>query len=153
MSLSSIIAYYKYIDSSIKINNNIKYNNLNNNYFKGKHLPNITIIQYIHRLFDNKLILNENKENIILHSIALLNYMKIYGVYLNDNTAHRLILISLLLISKLDDDFPQLNTCWALYGGTTLDELNIMEARALGCLKYNLFISPQNLLSIHKSIY
>lgn len=153
MAITSSIAYYNYINDSIKANKNNKNLNINQNYFTSKYIPDITIIQYIERLFDNILIPNENINIVILHSIALLNYMKKYGIYLTEYTAHRLILISLLLATKIYDDIPKLNSCWALYGGITLDDINLLEKRALYCLKFNLFISYQHILSIQKSIY
>ena len=153
MSITSSIAYYNYIHDSIKANKNNIILNINQNYFTSKYIPDITIIQYIDRLFDNILIPNENINIVILHSIALLNYMKKYGIYLTEYTAHRLILISLLLSTKIYDDIPKLNSYWAVYGGITLHHINHLEKHALFCLNFNLFISSQHLLCIHKSIY
>jgi hypothetical protein len=151
MSTSSINAYYKYIDSSIKSNKSFP-NNLRDG-FSSNIIPEITILDYIKRLFNNILIRYENIEGVILHSIAFLNLLKNIMIYLTEYNCHRLILLSLMLASKIYEDIPQFNLSWAIRGGVTLNNLNIMEVHVLNILKFDVNISPQKLLAIHKCIY
>jgi len=151
MSNSSINAYYNYIDSSIKSNNSFP-NNMHDG-FSSKIIPEITILDYIKIIFNNILIRYENIEGVILYSIAILNLLKNDAIYLNEYNCHRLILISLMLASKIDEDVPQFNLSWAIRGGVTLYDVNIMEFYVLKILKFDVNISQQQLLAIHKCIY
>ena len=150
MSITSIMMYYKYLDFSIK-SNNIESVNYYNIFFKSQKIPYISLLNYILRLFNN--LYKQNIDIIVLHSISILNCMKKNKIYLTQYTSHRLVLISLMLATKIYEDVPKLNSVWAVYGGVTLHDINIMEECILFHLKCNLFISKEQLLYIHKSIY
>lgn len=92
-------------------------------------------------------------DNIILHSIAILNSIKSNGIFITNYSCHRLILISLLLAAKISEDYLFTNLDWAYCGGVTLSNINNMEYTCLSILNFNVFISSQKLLYIHKSIY
>ena len=151
MTNSSINAYYKYIDYSIKSNNSFPNNMCDG--FSCEIIPEISILDYIKRLFDNILIHYENIEGVILHSIAILNLLQNDTIYLTEYNCYRLILLSLMMASKIYEDIPQFNLSWAIRGGVTLDDLNIMEFYIVNILKFDFNISPQKLLAIHKCIY
>ena len=117
--------------------------------------PNISIHDFIKRIFESNIIHPDYFDEVILYVINTLNYLKTKGIYLNNFTSHRLILILLLLSSKIADDLPFRNNIWSNFAGITLKDINNMEITILKLLNFNLLIiiSPQKALAICKSIY
>lgn len=62
----------------------------------------------------------------------------------NNVTVHRLLLTSILIASKVLDDKGEDNAAYARVGGLTTQELNQLEALFLKCLKWRLFVKPQD---------
>jgi len=57
-------------------------------------------------------------------------------------SCHRLLITSILLAAKFQDDVFYTNTFYAKVGGLKLNELNVLEQRMLGLLDYRLFVPP-----------
>lgn len=151
MSIRSINCYYNYINYYINLNINNKITNKYIYCFTCTCIPNINLFDYIIKIFTN--IYNTNIDIIVLYSIAILNMLKNNGIYLTKYNCHRLVLVSLMIANKIYEDIPQPNSIWALYGGTTVNDINNMEKCLLFNINYKLYISKEQLLSIHKSIY
>lgn len=156
MSHSSIFKFINTINSCIG-NEKIIINE-NNNMVKClicRHKPSITINDYIKRIFKSEIIDEENYDAIILHTINLLHYLKIKGIYLNNHSSHRIISTLIMLSSKIIEEDPYSNWYWATLCGVSLEDMNTMERSLIKLLDYNLHIviSQKQAINIYKSIY
>ena len=156
MSHSSIFKFINTINSCIG-NEKIIINE-NNNRVKClicRHKPSITINDYIKRIFKSEIIDEENYDAIILHTINLLHYLKIKGIYLNNHSSHRIISTLIMLSSKIIEEDPYSNWYWATLCGVSLEDMNNMERSLIQLLDYNLHIviSQKQAINIYKSIY
>lgn len=156
MSYSSITKFINTINNCIV---NEKIIIPENNRYVGslicKHKPTISINDYIKRIFKSKIIDEQDYDAIILHTINLLHYLKIKGIYLNNYSCHRIVSTLLMLSSKIIDENPYSNWYWATLCGVSLEDMNIMERSLMQILDYNLHIviSQKQAINIYKSIY
>ena len=156
MAYSSITKFINYINS-ISVNEKIIIN-ATNSQVKSlicMHKPEITINDYIKRIFKSEIIDKQNYDAIILHTINLLHYLKIKGIYLNSHSSHRIIITLIMLSSKIIEEYPYSNWYWATLCGVSLEDMNTMERSLIKLLDYNLHIviSQKQALNIYKSIY
>jgi hypothetical protein len=156
MAYSSITKFIYYINSCI-VNDKIIINE-NNSRVKSlicKHKPEITINDYIKRIFKSEIIDEENYDAIILHTVNLLQHLKTKGIYLNKYSSHRILSTLIMLSSKIIEEYPHSNWYWAMLSGVSLEDLNIMERSIMQLLDYNLhiLISQTQALNIYKCIY
>ena len=156
MSHSSIFKFINTINSCIG-NEKIIINESNNRVkcLICRHKPSITINDYIKRIFKSEIIDEENYDAIILHTINLLHYLKIKGIYLNNHSSHRIISTLIMLSSKIIEEDPYSNWYWATLCGVSLEDMNNMERSLIQLLDYNLHIviSQKQAINIYKSIY
>ena len=156
MSYSSITKFINTINNCIV---NEKIIIPENNRYVGslicKHKPTISINDYIKRIFKSKIIDEQDYDAIILHTINLLHYLKIKGIYLNNYSCHRIVSTLLMLSSKIIDENPYSNWYWATLCGVCLEDMNMMERSLMQILDYNLHIviSQKQAINIYKSIY
>ena len=156
MAYSSITKFINYINS-ISVNEKIIIN-ATNSQVKSlicMHKPEITINDYIKRIFKSEIIDEQNYDAIILHTVNLLQYLKTKGIYLNPYSSHRILSTLIMLSSKIIDEYPHSNWYWSLLCGVSLEDINVMERSLIQLLDYNLHIviSQQQALNIYKSIY
>ena len=156
MAYSSITKFINYINS-ISVNEKIIIN-ATNSQVKSlicMHKPEITINDYIKRIFKSEIIDEQNYDAIILHTVNLLQYLKTKGIYLNPYSSHRILSTLIMLSSKIIDEYPHSNWYWSLLCGVSLEDINIMERSLIKLLDYNLHIviSQKQALNIYKSIY
>ena len=156
MSYSSITKFINTINNCIV---NEKIIIPENNRYVGslicKHKTTISINDYIKRIFKSEIIDEENYDAIILHTINLLHYLKIKGIYLNSHSSHRIISTLIMLSSKIIEEDPYSNWYWATLCGVSLEDMNNMERSLIQILDYNLHIviSQKQAINIYKSIY
>jgi len=117
--------------------------------------PEITIYNFIHRIFKYMIPLSPDIDGIIVYTVSLINNIRSKGLYLNNLNSHRLVLVCFMLASKIHDDMHYHNSVWSYIGGITLSNLHTMELFVLELLDYDLkVILPENkMISIVKSIY
>ena len=156
MAYSSITKFINYINS-ISVNEKIIIN-ATNSQVKSlicMHKPEITINDYIKRIFKSEIIDEQNYDAIILHTVNLLQYLKTKGIYLNPYSSHRILSTLIMLSSKIIDEYPHSNWYWSLLCGVSLEDINVMERSLIQLLDYNLHIviSQKQALNIYKSIY
>ena len=156
MAYSSITKFINYINS-ISVNEKIIIN-ATNSQVKSlicMHKPEITINDYIKRIFKSEIIDEQNYDAIILHTVNLLHYLKTKGIYLNCHSSHRILSTLIMLSSKIIEEYPYSNWYWATLCGVSLEDINIMERSLIQLLDYNLHIviSQKQALNIYKSIY
>ena len=156
MSYSSITKFINYVNSCI-VNEKIVITRYNSNVKSliCKFKPNISINDYIKRIFKSEIIDEQNYDAIILHTVHLLHYLKAKGIYLNLHSCHRIISTLIMLSSKIIDEDPHSNWYWSLLCGVSLEDINVMERSIMHLLDYNLHIviSQKQALNIYKSIY
>jgi hypothetical protein len=156
MAYSSITKFIDYINS-ISVNEKIIINAANSQVKSliCRHKPNITINDYIKRIFKSEIIDEQNYDAIILHTVNLLHYLKTKGIYLNSHSSHRIVSTLIMLSSKIIEEYPYSNWYWATLCGVSLEDINIMERTLIQLLDYNLHIviSQKQALNIYKSIY
>lgn len=111
----------------------------NNEYmFQSSCIPNITIINYLHKLVDR---FECSKECIIISFVyidKLLTYNKTFGI--TSLNIHRIILISIIISLKLHDDFHYTNAIYASMGGISNSECNKLEILFLKLINWDLFV-------------
>ena len=156
MAYSSVTKFIDYINS-ISVNEKIIIN-ANNSRVKSlicMHKPEISINDYIKRIFKSEIIDEQNYDAIILHTVNLLHYLKTKGIYLNPYSSHRILSTLIMLSSKIIEEYPHSNWYWSLLCGVSLQDINIMERSMMHLLEHNLHIviSQKQALNIYKSIY
>jgi hypothetical protein len=117
--------------------------------------PQITINDYIKRIFKSEIIDEQNYDAIILHTVNLLHYLKTKGIYLNPYSSHRILSTLIMLSSKIIEEYSHSNWYWSLLCGVSLEDINLMEHSMMHLLDHNLHIviSQKQALNIYKSIY
>jgi len=158
MSVLNVTAFCKYIENNIIHDNNTNFiiaDGIDISKLISPKPSAISITAFINDLFESTIIRCEYFEEVILHVINCLNYLKTNGIYLNNLNSHRILLILLLLACKISDDEPYDNSQWANLIGIDIKEINDMEISILKLFKFDLLIliSQQKALSICKSIY
>lgn len=156
MAYSSVSKFINYINS-ISVNEKIIIN-ANNSRVKSlicMHKPQMSINDYIKRIFKSEIIDEQNYDAIILHTINLIHYLKTKGIYLNNYSCHRIISTLIMLSNKIIDENPHSNWYWAMLCGVSLEDMNFMERTIMKILDYNLHIviSQKQAINIYKSIY
>ena len=156
MSYSSITKFIDYINST-SVNEKIIINATNSRVKSliCMHKPEITIKDYIKRIFKSEIIDVQNYDAIILHTVNLLHYLKAKGIYLNPYSSHRILSTLIMLSTKIIEEYPHSNWYWSILCGVSLEDINAMERSLMHLLDYNLHIviSQQQALNIYKSIY
>jgi hypothetical protein len=107
------------------------------NIFSSPSVPQISMIQYIERLVFN---MELDKSTIICSLIYIDRYCNYTKHKLNSYTIHRLILTSMLLALKYNEDLIYHNSYYAVVGGVSLEELNALESDFLKKVEYRLYI-------------
>lgn len=159
MAYSSVTKFINYINSCIVTDKMIINNNDTNNYrvkcLICKHIPSITINDYIKRIFKSEIIDEENYDAVILHTVNLLHYLKAKGIYLNRHSSHRIVCSLIMISSKIIEEYPHSNWYWSTLCGVSLEDINTMERSIMQLLDYNLHIaiSQKQAINIYKSIY
>ena len=156
MAYSSVTKFIDYINS-ISVNEKIIIN-ASNSRVKSlicMHKPQISINDYLRRIFKSEIIDVQNYDAIILHTVNLLHYLKTKGIYLNNYSCHRIISTLIMLSSKIIEENPYSNWYWAMLCGVSLEDMNFMERTIMQILDYNLHIviSQKQAINIYKSIY
>jgi len=156
MSSSIIRSFSKYIEHSTIDDSNTLFpidDNLLTCLISSK-IIDISIDECIRIILKSGLVTNEHLEGTIIYAINILNLIKMKGLYLNNLTCHRLVIISLLLASKLYDDQYIINSEWSRICGIPNTELNKMESNICKILNFNLFIiiTPEKSLYIYNSL-
>eukprot|EP00009_Paramoeba_aestuarina_P014707 CAMPEP_0201524176 /NCGR_PEP_ID=MMETSP0161_2-20130828/21158_1 /ASSEMBLY_ACC=CAM_ASM_000251 /TAXON_ID=180227 /ORGANISM="Neoparamoeba aestuarina, Strain SoJaBio B1-5/56/2" /LENGTH=250 /DNA_ID=CAMNT_0047923467 /DNA_START=17 /DNA_END=769 /DNA_ORIENTATION=+ len=107
--------------------------------FHAQKLPKITLSSYFFRI---KKYCETEDPTLIVALIYLYRIIaKTDKTFINANTIHRLIMVSVVIATKFLDDFLQTNTFYARVGGISLSELNKLESEFLQILDFDLLVS------------
>ena len=106
--------------------------------FFSKKLPDLNLLKYLERFFKYSKI----EPSTMVFSIIYIDRVCNEANYiLSVNNIHRLLLTSLLISIKYNEDDFFSNSHYATVGGFNLKEVNQMEHDFLALLKFNLFVS------------
>jgi len=136
------------IDENNIIANEIKYEELDEkryieNLFYLKKTPNITLSKYIQRI--NKYLDPEISTIIIsLIYIDQITSSENYKIKINENNVFKIILTSINIAIKYNEDDFNDNVFVAKVGGISLEELNELELNFCALLNWDLFIYENN---------
>jgi len=131
------------IEQLVKYKQKIK--NLEENYknkisLNIKEIPNITITNYLKRLIKHS---NPEPSTLILAVIyfdRICNNGKINLCYSN---VYKLILISLVLAIKYNEEYFESNEFYGKVGGLKIKSINKLEIHALKVLNFNLYVKEE----------
>ena len=120
--------------------NKLEYNYQNKISFNLKEIPNITITNYLKRLIKYS---NPELSTLILGVIyfdRICNNGKINLCYSN---VYKLILISLVLAIKYNEEYFESNEFYGKVGGLKIKSINKLEIYTLKVLKFNLYVKEE----------
>lgn len=103
-------------------------------------VPKISIKQYLKRI-SNFFACSEECYVMALVYIDRITNSKC-GVTVCNRSAHRLLLVAMMLAAKIQDDFSYSSTYYARVGGMSVEELNVMEIEFLKLLNWRTFVDP-----------
>jgi len=125
----------EYYNSVIILNNNIK-----NDEFLTKHIPDLSIKNFINRIIkytlNNSSAETEFKPWILQCSYNILSHV---SHIINDNNIYNIIITSILISSKYILDQHYSNLYYSKIGGIELYLLNKFEIKMLNIIKWNFF--------------
>ena len=106
--------------------------------FGIENIKNKCIFNYICRLMKY---LNIEKSNYVLSLVYLDRIPDNFKI--TDNNIYKLLLTTLLIASKLNEDINHSNYYFSKTGGIKLSEMNLLEVEMLRMIKYNLYVSTK----------
>ena len=110
------------------------------NKFTIKKVPSITINKYLRRIVKYA---NPEQSTLIMVLIYIDKICDNSNVQLTANNIHRLILASIVLSIKNNEDDYYSNEYYAKVGGISLDELNSLEYAMIILLDFNVYIDEE----------
>ena len=130
--------YTKILEEKIE---KCKININNKNYNQGKclyydNVPEISIYDYLLRI--NEYI--EINESILASSLFYINKLIINKILLTMNNIHKIILISIALSLKYNNDLINSNVYYSEVGGLSVQEFNEVEFEFLKLIHFNCYI-------------
>tara|TARA_B110001452_G_scaffold224588_1_gene198223 strand:+ start:2796 stop:3269 length:474 start_codon:yes stop_codon:yes gene_type:complete len=157
MSITDINALCDFVESTMinDYRSDFPVKNENIKSIISKEIPRYDISTYIKGIFSSNLIQYCHVNGVVLYTINILNHIRKTGLYLNNLTVHRIVLICLMLSSKMHEDINYLNIDWSLISGVTIKNINLMEKFIMELLNNDLHIimTDRKILSIIKCIY
>ena len=157
MSNATITNFCNFVESIIVNDNVTNFHIRNKDYLVviSSISPSHDIISYIKYIFSYRVITENSINGVILYAINIINLIRKTGLYLNNLTSHRIILVCLLLASKLYEDEFYSNKSWSIICGINIKDLNNIELFLIKLLDYNLhiMISNKEIIAISKCLY
>ena len=108
--------------------------------FVSKIIPNISIKDYLERLYKYT---KMNSSTIILILIYIDRLCNIYKFKLTYYNIHKLILASMIIAIKYNEDACFFNKNYAKIGGVSTTELCFLEYNFISLINFNLFVSEE----------
>lgn len=108
--------------------------------FDGKKIPGISIVNFLDRILNYTYL---EDSTLIISFIYLDRICEIGNQKMKHINIHRLILASVVLAIKYNEDDYYDNTYYAKVGGITFDELCDLEEAFIKKINYTLFVSDE----------
>lgn len=112
-------------------------------YFTCKKPPHISILKYLTRIVKYT---RPEPSTIILALILIDSLTERQDLQLTHLNIHRIILLSVVIAIKYNEDEYYSNSFYAKVGGITLKEFNVLEYKFLYSLDFDLFIDDETFL-------
>ena len=132
--LSNIIG--NTIEKSVKYEQKLSQIELNKSFEE----PNISITKYIRRLIKYS---NPEPSTLILAVIYFDRICNNGKINLCNSNVYKLILISLVLAIKYNEEYFESNEFYGKVGGLKIKNINKLEIHALKVLKFNLYVKEE----------
>jgi hypothetical protein len=117
--------------------------------FYAKHPVSISIAEYIDRIVKYTKV---EESTVILALIYIDRLCDFNGFILTDRNIHRIILVSIIIAIKYNEDDIYTNSFYAKVGGVSKIELNSLEVEFTKMLRYSLFVNESTYIH-YKSYY
>lgn len=119
-----------------------EYNNVreDSDIFSSSRIPKIPLKKYLERIF--KMCDVENS-TLVLAIIYLIRFHKKANISINLFNVHRLLLISIVVSVKINEDYILRDSCYAAIGGIKRELLAALERAFLDSLEWNLFVDDK----------
>ncbi len=126
--------------TGICLENRHKTNNKSIQFFSSKKIPSISIYDFLERIVKYSKI---EKSTLVLIFIYIDQLCDMNNVDLTFYNIHKLILSSLVIAAKYNEDKYLSNDFYAKLGGITKKEINILEYQFLSLINFSLYISDE----------
>ena len=118
-------------------------------YFTCKKPPHISILDYLSRIVKY----SRPESGTVTLSLSFIDTLtKRQNILLTNINIHRIILTSLVIAIKCNEDEYYSNSFYAKVGGITLKEFNILEYKYLCSLDFRLYIKEEVFLKYKKHL-
>ena len=118
-------------------------------YFTCKKPPHISILDYLSRIVKY----SRPESGTVTFSLSFIDKLtKRQNILLTNINIHRIILTSLVIAIKCNEDEYYSNSFYAKVGGITLKEFNILEYKYLCSLDFRLYIKEEVFLKYKKHL-
>ena len=118
-------------------------------YFTCKKPPHISILDYLSRIVKY----SRPESGTVTLSLSFIDKLtKWQNILLTNINIHRIILTSLVIAIKCNEDEYYSNSFYAKVGGITLKEFNILEYKYLCSLDFRLYIKEEVFLKYKKHL-
>ena len=118
-------------------------------YFTCKKPPHISILDYLSRIVKY----SRPESGTVTLSLSFIDKLtKRQNILLTNINIHRIILTSLVIAIKCNEDEYYSNSFYAKVGGITLKEFNILEYKYLCSLDFRLYIKEEVFLKYKKHL-
>ena len=107
------------------------------NFLCSKEIPNITITDYVRRFIKNT---NPEPSTLILGVIYFDRICCNGNIILSFLNVYKLLLISLILAIKFNEEYFETNKFYGKVGGLFIKSINKLEIQVLKILNYNLYV-------------
>lgn len=135
----------KYIMKKVQENKDKQTLNTNFNLFLIKDIKKINLKDYMKRLCNYL----ELESSSLILALIYIEKISEKGIFLNDYSKYKLLLISVIIAIKFnEDDFPT-NTFFSKVGGILQEELNSLENVFLKEIEFNLFVKGEEFESFY----
>merc|ERR1712137_65722 len=117
--------------------------------FDGLRVPCISIQAYAERIQKYA----QCKDEALLYALILIDRAIVAGhLALTSFNVHRVLLVSVLVAVKFNDDFFYSNAYFGKIGGVALQEMNWLEVEFLGLIKFDLYVSEEEFEAYQKEL-
>lgn len=108
--------------------------------FTSKKMPSISLNDYLNRLFNYT---KCDLATVIISLIYIDRFLKKSTILLNEKNVHRILVSSLLVSIKMNEDQKGKKAFYAIIAGMDKYELNILEREFIYEINFDLFVYPE----------
>lgn len=141
LSLPKLITSISNVFMEIIQENRLNTSFIQKDVFYSRHIPSISLEEYIERIVSYS---NIEISTLISSVIYIDKLCEINNYILCNNNIHRIVLSSILVSAKMNEDCHGNNAYFSRIGGIGNMEMNALEYAFCSYLDYKLYILPEN---------